>query len=172
MAPLSGDGNRMTPTEKVKRYIDTRERCPRVELDELVGLLIENHIDAEEAECLIAFVPIAFAHAVLSHSNVQLPPDFLVRDLDSGATVRGQLNDEPLFVTAKALAHEMLNATDAEAQCAIDIANTSAEMDVVRQLAGNNGDLTGIGLTETVLVRVPIEHVTRRHSRTHWKFWK
>lgn len=53
----------MTPSEKVQHYIDTLVENPQSELDELVVLLRGKSINAEEVECLIAFVPIAFAHA-------------------------------------------------------------------------------------------------------------
>lgn len=164
----------MTPTKKVKHYIDTTGRRSCTELDEPVGLLIGEHIDVEEAECLIAFVPIAFAHAVLtqSRSGVCVQPGFIARYFDSGKTVHGQLVNEPIFLAARALAVEMLQGSDFEAQRAGDIADSSAEMNVVRQLAGDSGDLTGIILTEPLLSRVPIEHVRRNSPRFRWRFWK
>lgn len=160
----------MTPTEKVQRYIDIAESSAQVDLDELVDLLVGDAIDMEDAECLIAFVPMAFAHAILAPLGVGLPSGFLVRDFDTGASACGQLNEEPIFMAAKAVAGEMLSASQTK-QRALDIAACSAEMNVASELSQPGGSMKDIVLTEPLLTRLPVEHVKRKATGLRWKFW-
>jgi hypothetical protein len=124
----------VTPQEKVQRYISIIGNHPPCDLDELVDLLACDAIDTEDGECLIAFVPMAFAHEILAPLGVGLPSAFLVKDWDTGASVRGRLNEEPIFVVAKALAGEMLTTSQTR-QAALDIAAISAEMKVAHELS-------------------------------------
>jgi len=143
-----------------------------VEVNDLVDALRCETIDEEEAECLIAFVPMAFAHAVLSPSGVGLPSEFIVRDFDTGESARGRLDEEPIFLAARTMADAMLNAGPSSSDHARGIAATSAEMNVANQLSQEGGGMEGIVLTEALLMRVPVEHVKRRTTRRRWKFWK
>jgi hypothetical protein len=162
----------VTPQGKVERYIGTIERHPQAELDDLVDALRCEAIDEEEAECLVAFVPMAFAHAVLAPSGVGLPSGFIVRDFDTGESARGRLDEEPIFLAARTMADGMLNAGPSSSSRARGIAATSAEMHAANQLGQEDGGMKGIVLTEAVLMRVPVEHVKRRTTRRRWKFWK
>jgi hypothetical protein len=159
----------VTPQEKVQRYINIIGSHPQCDIDEIVDLLACEAIGTEDGECLIAFVPMAFAHEILAPLGVGLPSAFLVKDWDTGASARGRLNEEPIFVAAKAMAGEML-ATSQTKQRALDIAALSAEMSVAREL-GQDGSMEGIVLTETVLARLPIEHIKRQAIGFRWRFW-
>ncbi len=160
----------MTPQKKVEHYIKIAEGHPQGDLDELVDLLAHDAIDAEDAECLIAFVPTAFAHEILAPLGVGLPSEFLLRDFDTGASARGCLNKEPIFVAAKTLAGEMLISSQTRSR-AISIAEFSAEMSAARELSQDGGNMKDVVLTEPVLCRVPVEHLKQKNTGFRWKFW-
>lgn len=160
----------MGPQEKVQHYIKVLESHTQDDLDEIVSRLACDYIESEDAELLIAFVPMAFAHEVLSPLGVALPSDFLAQDFDTGVSARGRLTDEPVFVAAKAMANEML-ANDLTRQMALEIADLSAEMSVARKLSSNGGSMRDVVLTEPVLTRVPVEYVKRKARGLRWKFW-
>lgn len=159
----------MTPREKVTRYIELAEIHQQVDLDELVNLLTCDAIDAEDAECLIAFVPMAFAREILTPLGVGLPTDYLVRNFDTGTSVRGRLDAEPIFVAAKVMAGEMLAAGHTN-QRALDIAAFSAEMSVVRELSLDDSSMKDVVLTEPVLARLPVTHIKQKFAGFRWKF--
>jgi hypothetical protein len=160
----------LTPYEKVQRDIEFTARYQQAELDELVDRLVCNTVDEEDAECLIAFVPMAFAHEILAPLGVGLPSHFLIKDFDTGASARGRLNEEPIFMAARSMAGEMLIVPHTK-QKAWDIAAFSAEMSVARELSQHDGSMKDIVLTEALLTRVPVGHLKRTRLGLRWRFW-
>ncbi|WP_157598129.1 MULTISPECIES: hypothetical protein [unclassified Rhizobacter] len=77
------------------------------DLDELVQKLSAHGVEEEDAECLIAFVPMAFAKILLSPLGVKFQDTFLIRDLDGGKASRGVLANEAIYTAALELASVM-----------------------------------------------------------------
>jgi hypothetical protein len=155
----------------VTRYLATTDRHPHIDLDELSELLQCETVNADDAECLIAFVPMAFAHAILSPLGVGLPTKFLVRDFDTGVTEHGWLREEPIFVAARTVADAMLSA-DAERQRVLEVAAGSAEMQVAKDLKAEDGSMRDIVLTEPLLGRLLIRYLAEKNAEPSWKFWR
>ena len=162
----------MTPMEKVERYVRIAHSGLPGDLDELAERLKCDGINADDAECLIAFVPMAFAHEMLKPLGVKLPGEYDVKDFHTGASARGRLKDEPLFVAAKTLAHEMLNSNATRQSRAAEVAAVSAEMATVLELSPDNAGLRDVVLTEPLLTRLSVSHVKQTGSGSRWKFWK
>jgi hypothetical protein len=137
--------DRAVESALVKVFVQVCRLSGAVSLDHLVALLGERGIDAETAERLIAFVPIACAHVLLPHRGVQLQPDYLLYDPDTERQMRARLADEPIFVAALELATQSIHS---EWVCAM--AADSAEWNAVAQMA----DPVGCVLTEPLLTRI------------------
>ena len=144
---------------EVKRCAEMMARDPQAELDDFVQRLVSGGLTEIEAEALIAFVPIGFAHAVLSEAGVQLPNSFLVRDPDTGELIRASLADDSVFQSANRLARNML-AVESSRHDALRIVEMSAEWEAVRSLYPEGGDFSGCVLTESVLIRIPLEYLS------------
>ncbi|HEY1121889.1 MAG TPA: hypothetical protein VGE67_09820 [Haloferula sp.] len=157
--------------KKVSRFIEISNESAADDVDHLARLLISNGITETEAEALIAFVPMGFAHELLSGAGVRLPESFLIRDFETGASARGMLNDEPIFTASKTLARLMLEDPITRPR-AIGVAEQSAECAVVRELCPDGRDIDDCVLTETVLARLPIEHLRKPSGGSKWRFWK
>jgi hypothetical protein len=148
----------------VERFVDVFLANPAAEPDVLVDLLRHEDISAEEAECLLAFVPMAFAHVLLGPMGVQLPSSFQAWNPDTGEKQSGLLKEEPIFVAAVSVATR--RATGARIRAVV---NSSAEWHVVQKLTSDGGSAEGCALTEPLLARVPRAHFRRlRKPRSRW----
>ncbi|MEK8035073.1 hypothetical protein AACH06_30010 [Ideonella sp. DXS29W] len=108
-----------------------------------------------DAERLIAFVPIAFAHELLVPRGVRFSEVFIIRDLQAGHELQGKLMEEPIFVEAKRRAAQLQSGDSRANQFFRQIAGMSAEFEVAHELAVG-ADFSGIILTEPLLCRIPI----------------
>lgn len=121
------------PDQKVSLFMDVTSRGHVDDLDDLVRELSAQGISEEDAECLIAFVPMAFARVLLSPLGVKFQDTFLVKDFDSGTSVRGTFANEPIHAAALQVGNTMASG-DADSRLRFEqMAATSAEYDVVRQ---------------------------------------
>jgi hypothetical protein len=160
------------PRQKVQIFLDTIARNSHEDLDALVQALVPQDISAEDAECLIAFVPTAFAQVLLSPQGVKFQDAFLIRDFEMKASAKGLLKNQPLYIAAHELAQDMAQGDDASRRRLEQIASTSAEYSVAMQLAGDPRDLRGIVLTEAVLMRVPLTHLPPAPPKGLRRLWK
>lgn len=161
----------LTSRQKVQRFLDTIASNSFEDLDALVQALVSQNISAEDAECLIAFVPMAFAQVLLSPQGVKFQGAFLVRDFETKVSAKGLLSNEPLYVAADELAKEMAQGDDAGRRRLEAVASTSAEYSAAMQLAGDPRDLRGIVLTEAVLMRVPLTHLPPAPPKGLRRLW-
>ncbi len=162
----------MLPDQKVAVFLDVTSRDPVDDLDDLVRELSTHGISEEDAECLIAFVPMAFARVLLSPLGVKFQDTFLVKDFDSGMSVRGDFANEPIHAAALQVGNTMASA-DADSRMRFEqIAATSAEYDVVRQLRPKGDSPDGIVLTEALLPRIPIAHVKAVMQGRMHRLWR
>ena len=164
----------LSPSESVDVFIRRALARPAIDTDdEMVKSLVGDSIDSETAECLVAFVPMAFAHVILRDLGVRLPAGFLVNDPSSGRYAHGKLQDEPIFVAAHARARSMLSDGPDAQKSAREIASASAEWNAIAQLTRDGSDPAGCVLTEPVLMRLPPDHLAKPKPprRRWWKFW-
>jgi hypothetical protein len=145
---------------EVQRCVQLMTPDSQWEFDDLIHSLVAGGVTEVEAEALIALVPIAFAHAALADTGVELPSDFLIRNPDTGANVSARLADDSIFQSAHRLAHSMLAASPSRRH-ALKIVGASAEWATIRQLCPEGSDFDGCVLVEPVLMRVPIEYLQR-----------
>ena len=141
----------------VERFVDLMLERPQADAHELAQALIAQGMGHEEAECLVAFVPMAFARAVLLPLGTTLPPTYEIRDLDTGESARGQLADEPSFNAGMALAQRWLDEGREEDVHAI--AASSSDYQVACELAGEAQDFESVVCVESVLLRLPVSHL-------------
>lgn len=145
----------------VERFVNVLLASPDVELDDLIQRLEREDISNDVAECLLAFVPMAFAHVLLAPMGVKLPERFKAWDPDTNDSEFGLLKDEPIFSAALTVASRGLERGE-EALRVRAVASSSAEWDVVRQLTRDGSDPSGTVLTEPLLARVPLSYFRRR----------
>jgi hypothetical protein len=145
---------------EVRRCAEVLAGSPQAELDDLVQELIADGIPKVESEALVALVPMGFAHLVLSNAGVELPDCFLIRNQETGESVRGSLAADSIFQAAKRLASNLL-ADQSSRRDALRIVAMSSEWTTVRSLCPEGDDFSDLVLTETVLLRVPLEYVSR-----------
>ena len=149
----------------VERFVELMRERPQADAHELAEALIAQGMDAELAECLIAFVPMAFARAVLLPVGTTLPSTYEIRDLDKGESARGQLADEPSFNAGLTLAQRWLDegrVADVHA-----IAACSSEYQVACELAGEAQDFESVVCVESVLLRLPLAHLKPQAQPQH-----
>ena len=153
----------------VRKALTQRE----AEIEELVKSLLSEGIDSETAECLVAFVPMAFAYVILGGLGVALPDGFSVQDPATGRSAHGKLRDEPIFLAACERARAMLSQGPDVQRSAREIAAGSAEWNVIAQLTRDGSDPSDCGLTEAVLMRLPPDYLTKEKvsRQSWWKFW-
>ena len=162
----------MLADKKVHLYMEVTSRGHVDDLDDLVRDLSAHGIAEEDAECLIAFVPMAFARVLLAPQGVKFQTTFLVKDFETGASVRGDFANEPIHVAAIEVAKAMASG-DADSRVRFEqMAATSAEYDVVRQLRPEGGSPDGIVLTEACLPRVPVAHVKAATPGRMRRLWR
>jgi len=162
----------LTPNGSVDVFVRVALAHAQADTDGLVELLLSEGVDSETAECLVAFVPMAFAHVILGDAGVRLPDDFIVQDPNSGRSTNGKLRDEPIFRAAYDRARAMLSA-DPEDPRVREIASGSAEWSAIAHLTRDGRGPSACGLTETVLMRLPPDYLHRPAPPTQrwWKFW-
>src|ERR1700752_4767919 len=118
----------LSPSESVEVFIRRAlARSAADTDDEMLKSLLADSIDRKTGECLVAFVPMAFAHVILGDLGVRLPDGFLVNDPSGGSYAHGKLRDEPIFVAAHARAHSMLSGGADAQNSAREIASVSAQ---------------------------------------------
>ena len=162
----------MLPDQKVGLFMEVTGRGRVDDLDDLVCELSGHGISEEDAECLVAFVPTAFARVLLSPLGVKFQDTFLVKDFDSGASARGTFADEPIHAAALWVAKSMASGDTSSRMRFEQVAATSAEYDVVRQLRQEGESPDGVVLTEALFARVPIEHVQAVRPGRMYRLWR
>ncbi len=148
----------MDPREKVSLYLDVTRQNPDAELDVLAKALVDEGLTPEDAEALIAFVPMGFGYVLLSSQGVTLSESFEVLDPSTREKRRGFLIDQLIFQAALTTADQMFAESEA-VEYAYQIARSSAEFGAVNRLCHGGANLHEISLTEPVLTRLPIESV-------------
>lgn len=114
----------------------------------------------------------AFARVLLSPLGVKFQDTFLVKDFDSGNSVRGIFANEPIHAAALQVGRKMASG-DADSRMRFEqMAATSAEYDVVRQLRSSVENSDGIALTEALLSRIPIAHVQAATPGRIRRLWR
>ena len=162
-----------TTDELVGLFVEEVLARPNAEASELEAFLRAADVDPDTAECLIAFVPMAFAHVILGNLGVALPSDFILRDLDTGEEARGALRHEPVFVAAFARAQSMLESAPEGSRCASTVASGSAEWAAIAQLTANGSDPSNCGIVEPVLLRLSPSYLSKtKPAPSWWKFWR
>jgi hypothetical protein len=157
--------------KEVSRYVELCTEHEDIDLDSLVHILMSNGVTEMEAEALIAFVPMGFAHELLSGAGVKLPQAFLIHDSNTEASVRGVLSNEPIFEASRSLARRMFDSPLTRERAG-RVAEQSAECAAIRALCPDGQDIEGCVLTEAVLIRLPIEYLGKQRSGSSWRFWK
>ncbi len=154
----------------IDRFIQVLLADQAAEPGDLLRQLERDGVPADVARVLFAFVPMAFAYALLAPMGVILPRRFQVYDLDTRETGSGLLQDEPIFAAALSIAAAHLAAGQENLVRAV--ASSSAEMGVVRKLTAGGSRASGIHLTEPVLMGVPLSYFPRsrvvRHRTLSW----
>ena len=157
----------------VDRCVELILRLPRAEHDNMVQLLAGEGIARDDAECLMAFVPMAFAHAHLGPMGARLPRDFRAWDPDTKDSEIGVLSEEPLFARALAAACAMLRSDGGPARVLL-VAARSAEWDGAQKLARDGSTLQHLVFTPPALLRVPPAYFRRQRSTRlgRWLPWR
>ena len=141
----------------VERFVNAFLNNLGDEPHELVDRLEREGISRDVAECLLAFVPMAFAHVLLAPMGVNLPDRFKALDPATNDSESGRLDDEPIFSAAHSVAASGARRAD-EAERVRAVASCSAEWQVIRELTKDGSSPVGCGLTEPVLLRVPLSY--------------
>ena len=144
------------------------------DLDDVVAKLRQAGASELDCEFLVAFVPMAFAHAILEPMGVVLPQTFVAAGGDACDRERGIIRDEPSLASAFQLCTEMLSRQPARAK---GIASLSAEWAAVEDLLPTERGVKGIVLTEPLLCRISPPALRQRkvagapRTRRWWQLW-
>lgn len=151
------------PEVLVERFVTVFLAFPDADCGAIVERLEQEHISREVAEALLAFVPMAFAHALLGPMGVSLPTGFVAWEPDTNEKETGVLKGEPLFAAALSVAASL------EAASVRAVATCSAEWQVIQDLTADSSDPSGCVLTEPLLARVPLSFFRRPAGATGWR---
>jgi hypothetical protein len=164
----------MNMTEAVMACVELIVAAPDSELDEIMVALEKRGISHELAGRLCAFVPMAFARAILSEAGASLPAGYEIRDEESGRSWRGLLSQEPVYNAAQEVAGR-LGTLHADVW---RVAAYSPEMILARNLVEPGQGFDKIVLVEAVMYGIPIPPERMRESeappqkrKSWWKFW-
>jgi hypothetical protein len=160
----------MTPADKVRIFVQQATRHSEVNRDRLVNALIDKGISPLDAECLLAFVPIAFTQGLFEGFDVRFQPGYEIRDPQTGVSANGLLQKEPFFIAARRLAAKMVKGDELACKIVMQVAGLSPELDLINQKVRKGTAVADIELTEPVLSRLPVEYLTKR--KPWWKFWR
>src|SRR5262245_52194016 len=146
----------------IERFVHVFLANPNTGLDDLINKLGSEGISNETAECLLAFVPMAFAHVLLGPMGVRLPARFEARDPDTNDHAAGVLKEEPIFSAALSAAGRTI-ALGEEARVRA-VASHSAEWQVIQELTADGSKPSDCGLVEPILMRIPLSHFRRSRN--------
>jgi hypothetical protein len=152
MSPAFGgvEENQMAD-EWVEKAVEALLLHPNANQEETLVLLERCGLTPYEAWRALQFLPIAFIHVVLREAGVVFQPGYVLFDPDSKTKTSHLLADEALYVAAVASAERWV-AKGCTRQQLLPVFGRSAEYDVIRKLAGPDGRLNGITLTEPLLM--------------------
>jgi hypothetical protein len=150
----------MQPNEAAVIVVNTiAERSAISEL-ELVAVLESRGFSHVEAEKLCAFVPSAFAWALLERMGVQSFPSYYTAVDKTGREIQLPLDREPYFTAALQLASETIKngwSPILTREKFERVANRSAEMGAANKLLHSGGSLAGAELLPLRVFRIPAE---------------
>ncbi len=136
---------------RVGAAVEVMLRHPEANQDQVLALLEGCGFTAPEAWRVYQFLAIAFAHVVFRGRGVEFQPGYVLMDPDSSARSTHRLADEPLYAAGVAAAEARV-ARGGTPQQLLPVFGRSAEYSVIRQLAGPDGRLDGVVLTEPLLM--------------------
>jgi hypothetical protein len=119
-------------------------------------------LSRDQAERIVAFVPLAFGRQLLSSSGATFSDTFEIHDRDTGRRVRGTLGTEPLYRAAVGYAAEHL-----EHDALTVIGERSAEVRAARKLLPEGASIaeSNAVFTEPLFLRIPIPVVLAARPR-------
>jgi hypothetical protein len=153
--------------ESIVKAVEVFRRHPDASYEETVEYLRAAVGDADLAERLMEFVPIAFGRVALANSGVKFPDTFR-RCLDNGKISRPfSLWSEPLWGPALALAKEEQTQEIAEAG-RLAILHRCADFNVYCKACASGVDMRGgVSSDPIFLRRVPASC----QPKAWWQFW-
>ena len=147
---------------QVGLFLELINRLPQAGIEDIAEVLMAHGMTREDAECLIAFVPMAFAHAFLVPAGVRLPGTYLLQGQDSDERLQGQLAEEPALreddalkfqrITGQLKRHRILGAERRNGQ---HIRSIPLRQPLFGQAMRGH---------KRVLMRLPIEHLKRKRK--------
>ena len=131
--------------------------------DDLATRLRTSGLTESEAERVVAFATLAFGRVILSSprfSRLSISEHYVIRDPDTGASVRGLIATDPIFVAAVRYAQS--HASDRRWA---KVAARSAELRVLSDALYNKGreGVDGAVFSEPMFLRIPISSGKRRN---------
>lgn len=136
---------------------------PQAGDSDVVVAAVGAGIDAVEAELAVAFLPSAFARALMREQNwdADLPDAFQVKDRRN-RWVRFRLSDSTIYRAAAELAeHQRVSHRAAFAA----VAGRSAELNAIDKALTAGSDVRAGVFSPMALLRVPAEAISQRKPR-------
>ena len=153
----------MSLDAELEGFVSLVLTLPDADDEKLADSLRSRGTPRSLAARLIAFVPMAFEHAMLESDGATIPTHYLV---DSGRRRRALLATEPVYRAAWEYARRLgVRVPNITA-----IADRSAEAACVRDLLPAGGSARGLHFTEPVLLRLSAEDV--QTNRPWWAIWE
>jgi len=150
----------MEPSNAVLTVVNILAGSPTMDELELVAALEREGFSHVQAEKLCAFVPSAFAWALLKRMGLQSFPSYYTALDRAGREVQLPLDREPYFTAALQLASETLEngwnpvITRQNFECII---SRSAELNAANKLLNSGGSLASAELLPLRVFRISAE---------------
>ena len=143
----------MNPLEAVKLYLGLADKAPDAHDQDLAEGLVSLGLSRDQAERVVAFVPMAFGRQLLSSSAATFSDTFEIHDANTGRRARGVFSTEPLYRAAVRYAGE-----HPEDETVILIGERSAEVRAARKLLREGASIaeSNAVFTEPVFLRIPL----------------
>ena len=143
----------MDPQEAVRLYATLANNAPDEHDQDLAEGLIRRGLSRDQAERVVAFVPLAFGRQFLSSSHATFSDTYETQDPDTGRRTRGALGTEPLYAAAMqyAAGHVQDNPVTVTGE-------RSAEVRAARKLLPESASIaeSNAVFTEPPFLRIPI----------------
>lgn len=154
-SPVQADLVKHTRDPRVDAAVEVMLSHPQSDQDHMLGLFEGCGFSPLEAWRAYQFLLIGFTHVVLRGSGVTFQTGYDLKCPESLTYTRHRLIDEPFYCAAVASAEAKLLA-DFTPHHLLPIFGRSAEWNAIQQLAGPDGQLSGVVLTEPLLI-LPFE---------------
>jgi hypothetical protein len=127
----------------------------------VIEALVASGIDSNDAEWLVALLPVAFTRVLFKSGGPSFADTYQCMREDGSVSGEHRLSDEPIFVHALAI------ADTADRETMLAVAGRSAELNAINKALHAGSKLENLVLSPPIFLRAS----RLQSAKPWWKFW-